>query len=210
MKSLLRQEDIKMIESRIRDFENKTGCELLMVVANSSDPYPAASLRFGVISGFILSFLFALFFEFTHHTVYPLSFIILVLFMTWVGHFEFFKKFALSEAEVQRETAEKAVECFFNLGSSKVSHKVTAMIMVSLLEHKIHVLVDEKLQTKLSQDDLNRLVEIMKEHFSKGNMAHGILQSMEDLELKILTAFNGKACQTSSLELKDTIQFIGF
>lgn len=84
MRSVLLQEDTKIIESRLCEFEDKTGCELLLVVANSSDPYPAASLRFGVISGFIISFLFVLFFEFTHHTIYPLSFFIITVFMIWV------------------------------------------------------------------------------------------------------------------------------
>lgn len=208
MRSVLLQEDTKIIESRLCEFEAKTGCELLLVVANSSDPYPAASLRFGVISGFILSFLFVLFFEFTHHTIYPLSFFIITVFMIWVGQVPFFKRLALSEQEVNRESYEKAIESFFNLGSSKVSHKVTAMIMVSVLEHKIHVLVDEKLKTRIDQKDLDELVNLMSIQFAGGNTSLGFIHSIEKLEAKILSEFGGKVSEHHVSELANQVFFI--
>jgi uncharacterized membrane protein len=208
MRTILLQEDINIIESRLCEFEDKTGCELLLVVADSSDPYPGASLRFGIISGFILSFLFVLFFEFTHHTIYPLSFFVITILMTWLGQLPFFKRLALSEQEVNRESYEKAVESFFNLGSSKVSHKVTAMIMVSLLEHKIHVLVDEKLKTRISQDELDELVRLMSARFADGNTSLGFIHSIEKLEKKILTEFGGKVSEHHVSELANQVFFI--
>ena len=208
MNSILLQEDIKIIESRLTEFETNTGCELLLVVANSSDPYPAASLRFGVISGFILSLVFVLFFEFTHHTIYPLSFFVITLFMTWVGHFKPFKKMALSDGEIERETSEKALESFYSLGTSKVDHKVTAMIMVSQLEHKIHVLIDEKLKSKISQAELNELLQIITTQFKNGNMSLGFIQAMDQLEKKILTSFSGKVSEHHVSMLANQIIFL--
>ena len=115
--------------------------------------------------------------------------LVLTLLMVWIGHFPWAKKFALSDLEVERECLEKAVECFHTLGTSKVSHKVTAMIMVSVLERKIFVLVDEKLKSEITQAELDELVEIMKEHFKEGNMGLGFVQSIESLEQKILKDF---------------------
>ena len=208
MRSLLLQEDIKIIESRLTQFEDKTGCELLLVVANSSDSYPAASLRFGIVAGFVLSVIFVFFFEFSHHSIYPISFFAFTLLMTWIGHFDFFKRFALTDQEVARETSEKAIESFFGLGSSKVSHKVTAMIMVSLLEHKIHVLVDEKLREKISQEELNELVQLMSARFAEGNTSLGFIHSIEKLEKKILTDFEGRVSEHHVSELANKVFFI--
>ncbi len=208
MSSILLQEDIKIIESRLMQFEEKTGCELLLVVAKSSDPYPAASLRFGIVGGFVLAVIFSFFFEFTHHGLYPLCFLAFVLFMSWVGRFDFFKKLALSDQEVNRETEEKAIESFFQLGSSKVSHNLTAMIMISFLEKKIHVLVDEKLKEQITQEELNELVELMKIQFKNGNNCLGFIHSIEKLETKILNDFGGKVIEAHVSELANQIFFI--
>lgn len=208
MREMLIQDDVKLVESKLKSFETNTGCELLVVVANASDPYPGASWRFGVATSFFLSFLFSHYLDFHHSYLWPLSFFTLILFMTWLGHFSWAKRMALSKWEIERECAEKAVEYFHTLGTSKVSHKVTAMIMVSTLEKRIQVLVDDELKEKISQTDLNELVDLMKGHFKKGNMGLGLVHSIQSLEDKILKSFNGKVSDVPPSELKDSIQFI--
>lgn len=208
MKTSISLEDKKQVETQLKTFETNTGCELLIVVANSSDPYPAAPLRFGMTSGFLISLVFSYYFEFHHSMLWPMSFLIITLFMCWVGHFSWAKKLALSSWEVERECQEKALELFHTLGTSKVSHKVTAMIMVSVLEHQIEVLVDEKLRSKLNPSDLKELISVMRSHFGRGQMASGLILSIEAFEKKILNSFNGKVSDVSPTELSDTIHFI--
>lgn len=208
MRQILIQDDVKLVESKLKAFEANTGCELLLILAGESDQYPGASMRFGVIGGFILTFIFSLFFEFHHAYYWPLAMLLVTIVMIWIGHFNFFKRFALSDLEVDRECFEKAVECFHTMGTSKVSHKVTAMIYVSVLEHKIFVLVDEKLKSQISQAELDELVGIMKTHFKKGNMALGFTSSMESLEQKILKDFGGKVSDVNPSELDDKLHFL--
>lgn len=208
MRELLLQEDVQEIEKRLKLFEENTGCELLLIHARSSDEYPAASLRFGVIAGFLLTFIFSLFFEFHHAYWWPIAMLVVTLIMIWVGHFEPMKKLALSDVETDRETMEKALENFHTMGTSKVSHKVTAMIMVSVLEKKIIVLVDDVLKEKISQPELDELVTIMQKHFKEGNMGIGFIKSMESLEEKILKDFGGKVSEVNPAELDDKIHFL--
>lgn len=208
MKQLLLQDDIKHVEDRLKVFEQNTGCELLLVCAKSSDLYPAASWRFGILSGFALTFIFSLFFEFHHGYIWPIAMLVATAVMVWVGHFDWAKKFTLSDLETDRETQEKAIEYFHTLGTSKVSHKVTAMIMVSILERKIIVLVDEKLKTEITQAELDELVQIMQKHFREGNMGLGFTQSIDSLETKILKDFNGKVSDVNPSELADQIRFV--
>lgn len=209
MRDILIQEDVKLVEERLKKFETNTGCELLLVIANSSDPYPAASLRFGIVAGFLFSLVFSYYFEFHQSMLWPVSFLIITVLMTWVGHYSFAKKLALSDWEIARECREKAIEYFHTLGTSKVSHKVTAMIMVSTFEKNIQVLIDEKLKTQLKQSELEELIEIMKTHFRTGNVSLGLINSIEKLEEKILKDFGGKVSDASPSELSDTIHFIG-
>lgn len=208
MRKILIQEDVNLVESRIKTFENNTGCELLLVITNSSDPYPAASWRFGVISSFIIGLTFSYYFEFHHRWLWPVSFTLLTFAMTWIGRFNWAKSLALSDWEVQRECSEKAIEYFHSLGTSKVSHKVTAMIMLSKLEKNIQIVIDEKLKTHLTQEELNELIEVMKTHFKKGDIGLGLIQSIDKFEAKILSDFGGKVAEVNPSELSDTIHFI--
>lgn len=208
MKNIILQEDIQLIESRIQQFEAKTGCELLLVVAKASDSYPGASWRFGVMSGLILTFIFSLYFEFHHAYWWPLFIFGAILLMLRIGNFPQAKRLALHDGEVEVETKQRAVECFHLLGTSKVSHKVTAMIFVSELEKQIIVLVDEMLKSRLSQEELDDLVAIMKANFQGNQMAQGFYQSIESLETKILQDFGGKVSEVNSSELSNQIHFL--
>lgn len=208
MKQYILQEDKELIESRLKTFEANTGCELLLILASSSDQYPGASWRFGILSGFVITFIFSLFFEFHHSYIWPVATLVITLFMTWIGHFDWAKKYALSDIEVERECFEKALENFHTLGTSQVSHKVTAMIMVSLLERKIMVLVDEELKSKISQPELDELVTIMRKHFKENHIALGFVESIASLEEKILHDFGGKVSDANPSELKDTLHIL--
>lgn len=208
MREILIQEDVKLVKARLQQFEAATGCELLLIVAKSSDPYPGASWRFGIIGGFLVSLVISYYLEFHHSFAWPVIILLITLIMTWIGHFPWAKRMALSSWEVDRECMEKSIEYFHTMGTSKVSHKVTAMIMVSVLEKKILVLVDELLKSKVSQEELGDLVNIMKKHFKEGNMALGFTQSIQSLEEKILKDFGGKVSQVNPSELLDTIHFL--
>lgn len=208
MKQMMLQEDLQVVQDRLRAFEKKTGCELLLIVAKAADEYPGASWRFGVIAATLTSVIFGYFFEFQHQLSWPLFFIVLTMCFVFVGNYQFFKRFALNSQEVDRETQEKAIELFHTLGSSKVSHKQTALILASVLEKRIVVLVDEKLKTELSQDELDHLVTIMQPHFKKGDMARGFISSIEALEEKILKDFRGQVSDAGPDELKNEIIFL--
>lgn len=208
MQKILTQEDTKLVEDQLKTFEQNTGCELLLVMANSSDEYPAAPWRFGAIFGFLATLSFAQFLEFEHGYWWPLFMFLLTLVGVYIGHFPWAKRLALSDLEVDRETFEKSVEFFHTLGTSRVSHKVTAMIMVSVLEKRIMVLVDEKLKKEITQAELDELVTIMQTHFKAGNMGMGFIKSIESLEAKILKDFGGKVSEVNPSELKDQIVFI--
>ncbi len=208
MRNILLQEDVTTVEARLKQFEAKTGCDLLLIVASSSDPYPAASWRFGIIAGFLINLVFSYYFEFHHAYFWPLSFLFVTLIMVWVGGFPWAKRITLSPWEVKRESLEKAIECFHTLGTSKTNHKVTAMIMVSVLERQIQVLVDEKLKEQISQAELDELILIMQTHFRAGNMGLGFTESIQSLENKILLDFGGPVSDARASDLTDTIHFI--
>lgn len=208
MNAIMLQDDVKLVEARLRHFEEKTGCELLLVVAEQSDEYPAAPFRFSLLAAFLFNLVFSHYLEFQYAELWPVLFFVTFIFFLWIGRFSSVKKFALADWEVERETKEKAVELFHTEGSSRVSHQVTAMIMISVLERQIHVLVDKTLKEQISQQELDDLIIIMQTHFRTGNMALGFTESIASLEEKILKDFGGKVGDKQPGELKDTILFL--
>ena len=208
MNAIMLQDDIKLVEARLRKFEENTGCELLLVVAGSSDEYPAAPFRFGLVASFLFNLVFSHYFEFQHAEFWPIMFLFTFLIFSFIGKYPAIRKFALSEWEVARESKEKAIELFHTQGSSRVSHQVTAMIMVSVFERQIHVLVDKTLKEQITQQELDDLIIIMQTHFRAGNMALGFTESIQSLEDKILKDFGGKVSEKHPGELLDTIIFL--
>lgn len=208
MKNFLRQEDIELVEGQIKQFEDATGSDLLLIVTKSCDPYPAAAWRFGFIATILISFVFVYYIEFNHPLLWPLFFGVLMISMTLIGKCSWAKRLTLAHWEVERECKEKAIELFHTLGTSQVSHQVTCMIMISLFEKEIEVLVDKKLSEKISADDLERIIVKMRDEFAKGNFTTGLVESIKILEEKILFKFQGKACVESNSELHNSIIFI--
>lgn len=208
MRKMLIQDDVAAVEGRIKQFETNTGCELLVVISNASDPYPGATWRFAVVAGFLITLIFSYYLEFHYGWLWPVSMLLITAFMAWVGHFSWAKRLALSDWEVQRECEEKAIELFHTLGTSRVDHKVTAMIMISTLEKNIELLIDEKLKSQITQAELDELVTIMKTHFKNGDMGLGLINSIAKFEEKILLDFGGKVSEVSPSELSDKIHFI--
>lgn len=208
MKKLLNENDIKSVEQQIKEFETQTGSDLLLIIIDECDPYPAASWRFAFISSFITALVFSYYIEFHNPLLWPLFFFILMVITLFIGKFPWAKRLCLVPWEVRRETEEKAIELFHSLGTSKVSHQVTAMILISLLERDIEVLIDAKLKEKISSDDLEIVVQKMRDEFKEGHFREGLTDSIKILQDKITLRFNGKACQESNSELHDSIIFI--
>jgi len=208
MRHLINAQDRDLIESAISGFEEKTGCEMLLIVTDTCDDYPAASLRFGLFATLASTLVLSYFLEFHHGYIWPILFFISALLFTWLGQIDIFKRLGLSDVEVNRECQEKAIELFYTLGSTKVSHKVTAMLLISELERKFEILVDEKLKEKISDKDLADLVEVIQKNFKAHAPAKGIQESLGLFEEKILHAFSGKASTAAPNELRNQIIFL--
>lgn len=208
MRHLIEKKDKDLIEKAIAEFEAKTGCEMLLIVTDNCDDYPAASLRFGLFATLALTLVLSYFLEFHDGFIWPILFFVSALLFSWLGQMDRFKRLGLSDVEVERECREKAIELFYTLGASKVSHKVTAMLLISELERKFEILVDETLKEKISKQDLEELVQIISSNFHAHAPAKGIMESLGLLEAKITKSFGGKVSSVSPNELRNQIIFL--
>jgi len=185
------QEESK-IEQKIALYEKETGAELVICIAKSSDPYPAAVLRFSILATLAISALLTFYFTFSHELILVGSQLILFFLLTFIGRSNHIKRFFLSKLETDREVGEKAMELFYSRGLYQTKYKVGILLFISIQEKMIRLLVDKKLQEKISQDDLDYIVNILGKEFKTGHYFNGLNQTLNILEEKILHFFPEK------------------
>jgi uncharacterized membrane protein len=196
------------LSKKIISFEKNTGCDLLIVIAKSSNNYAVAPWRFGVLISCLCIMMLSPFINFTQVYYWSISVCLLLFSTIALGSLPPIKRFLITESEIDEECYENALKQFYTLGLSKVKHRVTAMIMVSLFERKITVLVDEKLKTQLTQAELDELVTIMQKHFKGSEMKKGWIESITSLEQKILKDFGGRVSSLDVTELSNQIYYV--
>lgn len=167
------------IEESIASFEEKTKTELLIAIANKSDPYPASILRFSILSTFALSFFASLGVEFKDSLLLIISMFILFLILLLIGRIPFFRNLFLSKKEMEREVHEKAFEVFNQRVHSKIATRKNILFYISKLERKFVILFDEEVKKELPKETLNGLVSQVKENFSKKEFFQGLNNSIE-------------------------------
>lgn len=190
--------DVSGIETKIKNFEANTGYELIVTGTMSSDPYPGAAYRGGLLAGLLVAGLGFHFFEVHPHSLEILitgaAIALMITLLRVSGMYRYF----VTPAEAMRETSEKAAELFSHFQSQNLGHQASVLLFFSMQERKIHLLVDSELKAKLSQEDLNEAVALMGQHFKAKNYAAGVAESVTTLEQKILAKVGKRAMQAEN------------
>ena len=208
MSKLLKRKDNERINALISGFEERTHSELVIVVNNKSDPYPAASLRFGVACSLSLTFIATVFIEFEYSFMVPLLTLISFFIFSLIGRLHVFLRMSLTEEEKDREVSEKALETFYLQGVNRTDHRATSMIYFSLLEKKVMIMVDKAINRKLEREDLKKVVEIVHDEFQQKNYYEGLETAIETLERLILYYFPSKVLEEKPAEMANQITYL--
>ena len=171
---------------KISEFERQTGFELVIAAGESSDPYPGAVWRSGVLLGLAIASLILHFWAFE-----PRSLEVLLVGVC-IGLAVFFMRVTkLSQhfvlpREAERETAEKAGEMFSHFQTGALGHQAAVLLFVSLNEHKMHLLLDRDLKEKMPDEDLHETLALLRLYFKKGDFQQGLEKAIDLLQQKIL------------------------
>lgn len=205
---ILNKKQEQSIKEKVRDFEDATGAELVVAVANESDPYPGAVVRISIFLALFATLILSYIVEFAYPYLYVISQFILTFLFLPLGRIKAFKSLALVGSEVDREVTEKAIEVFYTHCSEKSSHSNETLIYTSLFEKRIQVLVGANLKDKLPQEILDSIVHLIKEDFSKKNYAEAYEKAIALLQEKVLEAFPDKVSDMTSGELNNDVLWI--
>ncbi len=178
--NFLKKKSEAKIEELISQFEKLTGIELFISIAKSSHPYPAATLRFAIISALLFSWATNAYIEISPAFLLLVYFFILLFPFVIIGRTPFFKRFGLSNYEMEREVKEKSVELFALHGQT--SHGKIILLYISILEKEFELLVGPSVLETVNQESLEKLSLLLSQEFKKGSAENGLMQMIQALQ----------------------------
>ena len=192
---LFSKDEISAIEATIIEVEKTTSAEIVPVVASVSGRYDRAEDLFAfLLSLLVLGCSWVWFQGLTSSTeawtgapVFKLSLLVVLAILVvsfliglaLASHFPQLRLPLVSKVEMQEEVERRALKMFQKLKIRGTSNANGVLIYVSLYEHMVHVVGDDSINAKLSQEDWNALCETIISGFKNGKyeqgMSNGIL-----------------------------------
>ncbi len=169
----------QLIKEAVKKSEDHTSGEILPVMLEKSDFYPAAHFRLALVMGMTLSIIFYYTYDFDD----PIALLWIQLPGMILGHLlafiPFFKKLFTTKAEINEEVHQRAIEVYFNNKVSMTRDRTGIMIFVSLLERKVEVLADYGINAQVQKEYWNELVKKLVYDLGSGNKVKGMITAIE-------------------------------
>lgn len=179
-KKIFTEEREKKVLEAIRRAERKTSGEIVPLVVDQSDPYPHLDFIGGLIGQFagILVMLWVL-----PACDYLKIFSIQVLgfavgFLVFRYTF-FLKRIFLSPKVAEEEVFERALRAFHELELDRTRDRTGVLILVSILEHRVQVLADSGINSRVAPGTWDAVVNIILSGIRKGDLCQGVCDAIE-------------------------------
>ena len=170
------------IGAAIKEVEKNTAGEIAVMVVDESDSYPESNILSGVIIGGLVSLVITeLFFE-DSLTVFMIFFAGLSLVTGWItNYFPALKRIFIPKNRSEELVREQAVQSFYEKGLHKTRDATGVFFFVSLFEHKVWILADTGIYSRISQQELQVYANDMAKGIRQGNAAEILCREIGNL-----------------------------
>ena len=160
------------IAAAIKEVEKNTAGEIAVMVVDESDSYPEGNILAGIIIGGLLSLVITdLFFE-DSLTVFAIFFAGLSLATGWItDNVPALKRIFISKNRSAEMVREQAVQFFYEKGLHKTRDATGVFFFISLFEHKVWILADTGIYSRISQQELQVYATDMAQGIRQGGAA---------------------------------------
>ena len=176
----LTDKERERIAEAVKRAESETSGEIVPVIVASSDAYPHANLTGGLV-GLILFFVFGLM-ALPWFLPIPVSALITLGFLVgfFVTHFTpGIKRFVIGKKVAETEVYQRALQAFFEHGLTGTRDRTGILILVSMLERRVHVLADEGINAKVEPGTWDEVVQLVLSGIKDGSPAGGLVAGIE-------------------------------
>lgn len=179
MRTIFTEAETKRIADCVAAVERASATEIVPLVVEASDDYPAAGWRAGASAAFLAALLLAYFFPHLD----PLWFLAGALGAFLVGlalaQWPPCLRFALRDYKVDEEVHQRAVQAFHELGVHRTRERTGILIFVSLLEHRAEIICDVGIAAKVPREAWKEIVDTLARDVKRGELSAGLCRAVE-------------------------------
>jgi len=155
-------EEKSRIEAAVREAELKTSGEIVPMVVDASYDYPRAEIIGGGCFAMGTALLLAWAFGASSEWVFLPIFLALYLPFKWLVRFTpGLKRLLIHPTEITTEVEEKALVSFVEQGLHHTRDETGILILISLFEHRVHVLADRGINAQVPPGTWEEIVAVV-------------------------------------------------
>lgn len=192
MKSLaqefLSDQDREKIIQTVREVEQKTAGEIVPMVVSRSYSYPMADVIGGAVFALpvslILSYFIGGWLWIGDQNMWLFLGIFTLCFMAFYQackHILWLKRVFISRREITEEVEEAATISFFREGLHRTRDKTGVLIFISVFERRVWVLGDQGINSKVSKEQWDNIVQIITGGIKRKNPAEAICRAVKEV-----------------------------
>ncbi|MGC2062208.1 MAG: hypothetical protein WA610_04465 [Thermodesulfovibrionales bacterium] len=175
------EEEKKRISEATRQVELRTSGEVAVMIVGSSDTYPDAELTAGIVFGSLTAFaLTEIFFDALVWYYIPLSILFFFPFKRLTGLIPALKSIFISARRKNEAVAQRALKGFYEKGLYRTRDNTGVLFFISILEHKVWVLADKGINSKIHQETLNRFASTVTQGIKEERACDALCQAITE------------------------------
>ena len=179
-KDFFTEEERQRIESAVQQAEKCTSGEIVPMVVDESYDYPRAEiLGAGLFSlAAAVSLSWAFFGESLWHFLWLFA-LCYFPFKLLIRQTPCLRRRLIHSTEISEEVAEKAVISFLDQGLHHTRDETGILILISLFEHRVHVLADRGINNVVPANHWDGIVETITDGIHRGETCNALCTAIE-------------------------------
>jgi putative membrane protein len=177
---VLTPEQMQVLTDAVSAAESKTSGEIVPVVLRRSDRYPGARWRCAIAFAGLCAFALVLSRPMLHPIWYLWVQVPALAIGYALGSIAGLQRVFLSSAEMDEETHQRAIEAFYLHGLNATRDRTGVLILVSLLEHRVRILADTGISSKVQQAVWDGVVGRLTERLRAGELCEGLARAIAE------------------------------
>jgi len=181
----LTQHERKQISQAVLDAEKSTTGEIVPMVVTQSDDYPGARWRLAVVSallfGFLGYFILNYIFDYDYDPQWILWIEVIGLYLGYgLGGFGAILRPFMLNSKIDEEVNQRALRAYFAHNLHATKDRTAILIMVSLLERRVEILADIGINSKVSADAWQGIVNDMIKCIKTDSLKQGFCVAIQE------------------------------
>jgi putative membrane protein len=199
-KELFNEADKQRIESAVKRAEKLTSGEIVPMVVDQSYDYPRAEiLGSGLFSlATAVSLSWAFFGESLWHFLWLFA-LCYFPYKLMIRNLPALRRRLIHTDEISEEVEEKAILSFLEQGLHHTRDETGILILISLFEHRVHVLADRGINNVVPASTWDGIVQTITDGIHNGDTCNALCEAIESCGQLLAEHFPVKADDTDEL-----------